>query len=163
MQETLDLAAAAHKLLLRAGVTVATAESCTSGLLAAALTHNSGSSVYYKGGVNAYANEVKIKLVGVDADLLRRHGAVSAEVAEAMALGICRRLESQIGIALTGVAGPGGGTPEKPVGTVWLGFAAAKKVSSHLLQLSGSRSEVREKAVVGALQHLIRHLEKYET
>lgn len=158
----LDIVGTAHKLLLRSGATVATAESCTAGLLAAALTHNSGSSVYYIGGVNAYANEAKTKLVGVDAGLLRRYGAVSAEVAEAMASGIRDKLGAKIGIALTGVAGPGGGTLDKPVGTVWLGFAAAQGVSSHLLKLSGERTEVREKAILCALQHLIEHLEKHE-
>ena len=104
---------------LLAGRRIATAESCTAGLLAARLTDLAGSSAYVAGGVVAYANEAKVDLLGVDAALIDEHGAVSQEVAEAMAAGALRRFNADTAVAITGIAGPGGGTADKPVGTVW--------------------------------------------
>ena len=105
--------------------TVATAESCTGGLLAARLTEKPGASDYVKGGIVVYSNDAKVAQAGVPAELIERHGAVSAEVAEALAEGARAKLGADVGVGVTGVAGPGGGTEEKPVGLVWLSVATA--------------------------------------
>ena len=107
------------------GLTLATAESCTGGLVAGELTSIAGSSDVVVGGAVTYSNQLKERLLGVPAELLERHGAVSAEVAEAMAAGARERLGADVAVSVTGVAGPGGGTPEKPVGLVFLHVAAA--------------------------------------
>jgi len=113
------------RLLKERGATVATAESCTGGRIAAALTAAAGSSEYFMGGVVAYSNDVKIAALGVDSETLARHGAVSEEVAKEMAIGALRLTGADYTIATTGVAGPGGGSPAKPVGTVWIAVASA--------------------------------------
>jgi PncC family amidohydrolase len=115
--------AASARALLAAGLTVATAESCTGGLLGAAITALPGSSRYMVGGIVAYANEVKIDLLQVPAELIEAHGAVSEAVATAMAAGVRRRLHSDIGLGITGVAGPGAEGSEKPVGLIWVAAA----------------------------------------
>lgn len=142
---------------LAGGHTIATAESCTGGLLAARLTARPGSSAYVVGGVTAYANSAKEQLVGVPAELLERHGAVSAQVARALADGARTRFGAGIGVGITGVAGPGGGTVEKPVGTVHLCVAAPSDVLERSLHLPGSRAAVRERSVTMAM-HLLREL-----
>jgi nicotinamide-nucleotide amidase len=109
----------------RPGLTIATAESCTGGLVAARLTELPGSSDYFKGAIVAYSNELKAAQAGVASELIERHGAVSEEVARALADGARSRLGVDVGVGVTGVAGPGGGTPEKPVGLVWLSVATA--------------------------------------
>ena len=113
------------RALLDQGATIATAESCTGGLLAARLTERAGSSSYVLGGIVAYANSAKVHVAGVDPELIARHGAVSLEVAEALAFGALRRLDADVGVGITGVAGPGGGTEAKPVGFVCLSAASA--------------------------------------
>ena len=138
--------------------TVATAESCTGGLVAGRLTDRAGSSAYVRGGIVAYANEAKTRLAGVDAGLIERHGAVSPEVAEALADGAIDRLGADLGVGVTGVAGPGGGTPAKPVGLVCV--SVARRGGARLtrsIQLPGGRSDVRDRAVTVAL-HLLRRL-----
>lgn len=155
----LDLAQQAHHLLSTRQLRVATAESCTGGLLGAALTQFAGSSHYYLGGVNAYANEVKQTLIGVPVSLIKEQGAVSAAVAKAMATGIRDRILADVAISITGIAGPGGGTTEKPVGTVWIGFATAKGVEARQYRFSGSRVEIRRSATQSALQQLIEWME----
>jgi PncC family amidohydrolase len=115
-----DLARVALAAAAAGGRSVATAESCTGGLVAHALTEVPGSSATFRGGVVAYANEAKVALLGVDADLIERHGAVSAEVAMAMAEGARRRLGTDLAVAVTGVAGPDGGTTAKPVGLAYV-------------------------------------------
>jgi nicotinamide-nucleotide amidase len=142
---------------LAAGHTVATAESCTGGLLAARLTARPGSSAYVLGGITAYANSAKEQLVGVPSELLAEHGAVSAEVATALADGARRRFGAEIGVGITGIAGPGGGTAEKPVGTVHLCVLGPDGALRRSLQLPGSRTAVRERSVTMAL-HLLREL-----
>jgi nicotinamide-nucleotide amidase len=149
-----------HDLLTKHHLTVSTAESCTSGLLAAALTESPGSSVYYVGGVNSYANEAKEKLLGVSRPALDLHGAVSAEVASEMASGIRESLGTDVAISTTGIAGPGGGTPAKPVGTVWLGFSTAAQSYTRKLQLAGDRKTIREETVQSALEMLFEYLER---
>lgn len=139
-------------------VKVAVAESCTGGLLGARITAIPGSSDVFLGGVLAYDNSVKIEQLGVDASLLAAHGAVSEPVAVAMAQGVRTRLSSDVGVSITGVAGPSGGTPGKPVGTVWIAIdGSAPRVVG--LRLIGDRTEIRQRAVQAALDLLRRQLQ----
>ena len=137
------------------GLTVATAESCTGGLLAARLTERPGSSAWVLGGVVAYANTAKEQLLDVPAGLLAEHGAVSAEVAVALAEGARARFGTEVAVGITGIAGPGGGTPDKPVGTVHLCVASPQGRELRALRLPGSRSSVRDRSVTLAM-HLLR-------
>jgi nicotinamide-nucleotide amidase len=140
------------------GRTVAVAESCTGGLMAARLTERAGSSAYFAGGVVAYSNAVKTGVVGVEPDLIERFGAVSDEVAEALADGAVARFAADFGIGITGIAGPDGGTDEKPVGTVCFSVAAASGGRiTRRTRLPGSRSDVRERSTTVAM-HLLRRL-----
>jgi nicotinamide-nucleotide amidase len=139
------------------GWRLATAESCTGGLVAARLTDVPGSSAAFVGGVVAYADEVKRAELDVSEELLAKHGAVSAEVAAAMAEGARRRLGADVAVAVTGVAGPGGGTPEKPVGRVHLHAAGPEGSLVRVLDLPGEREQIRVRATVTAL-HLLRAL-----
>jgi nicotinamide-nucleotide amidase len=139
------------------GLTLATAESCTGGLVAARLTSVAGSSDVVLGGVVAYANEVKTGELGVSAELLERHGAVSAEAAEAMAAGARARLGAGVAVAVTGIAGPGGGTQEKPVGLVYLHAQGPSEDLGRELNLPGDREAIRGRATAAAL-HLVRAL-----
>jgi nicotinamide-nucleotide amidase len=143
---------------LLAGRRIATAESCTAGLLAARLTDRAGSSDYVLGGVVAYSNEAKANLLGVDAALIKKHGAVSEPVAEAMAKGALGRFGADTAVAITGIAGPGGGTPEKPVGTVCFTVALADgRTDTRTLRLPGNRVDVRERSTAVAM-HMLRRL-----
>lgn len=138
--------------LRQRGETLAVAESCTGGVLGARLTLVPGSSEYFQGGIIAYSDGVKRRLLQVPAATLRRHGAVSAPVARALAEGARRRLKCDWGLAITGVAGPGGGTAAKPVGRVFLGLAGAgRRTLSRQLQLSGSRETIRQRSAAAAL------------
>jgi nicotinamide-nucleotide amidase len=139
------------------GLTLATAESCTGGLVAAALTEIPGSSEVFLGSVVAYANEVKASGLGVPEAALAEYGAVSAEVAAAMAEGARERLGADVTVAVTGVAGPGGGTAEKPVGLVYVAVAAPEASDVRELRLGGSRREIRERATAMSL-HEVRRL-----
>ncbi|HEY4626152.1 MAG TPA: nicotinamide-nucleotide amidohydrolase family protein, partial [Blastococcus sp.] len=139
------------------GLTVATAESCTGGLLAARLTERPGSSAWVLGGVTAYANSAKEQLVGVPAAVLEEHGAVSPEVAGALADGARVRFGADVGVGITGIAGPGGGLPDKPVGTVHICVAGPDGRQLRALRLPGSRTAVRERSVTMAM-HLLRRL-----
>ncbi|HEY7010611.1 MAG TPA: competence/damage-inducible protein A, partial [Jatrophihabitantaceae bacterium] len=143
--------------LIERNATIATAESCTAGLLAARLTERPGSSEYVLGGVVAYSNAVKEQALGVPAALIDSVGAVSAEVAEAMAHGARERLHADVGVGITGVAGPGGGTPTKPVGLVHLCVASGATSIARGVRLPGSRADVRHRSVSIAM-HLLREL-----
>ncbi|GGF24857.1 CinA-like protein [Williamsia phyllosphaerae] len=141
---------------LLSGRRIATAESCTAGMIAARLTDLAGSSAYVAGGVVAYENQAKIGLLDVDAALIETHGAVSEPVAEAMARGALARLGTDIAISTSGIAGPGGGSPDKPVGTVCFGIALADgSTRATTLRLPGDRSDVRERSTTVAM-HLLR-------
>jgi nicotinamide-nucleotide amidase len=140
-----------------AGWTIATAESCTGGLLAARLTEPPGASEYVRGGIVAYSNEAKIAQAGVPAKLIERHGAVSPEVAQALAEGTRERLQADVGVGITGIAGPGGGTPEKPVGLVCLSVVGPGSSLTRSVTLPGSRADVRDRASTVAL-HMVRRL-----
>jgi nicotinamide-nucleotide amidase len=139
------------------GSTLATAESCTGGLVAARLTAVPGSSDVFRGAVVAYANDVKAEELAVPAEVLTRHGAVSAEAAEAMAVGVRGRLAADVGIAVTGIAGPGGGTPDKPVGLVFVHVSGPDGELARRLDLPGDREAIRARATAAAL-HLARRL-----
>jgi nicotinamide-nucleotide amidase len=140
------------------GMTIATAESCTGGLLAARLTELAGSSDYVLGGLVVYSNEAKASLAGVDPALIERVGAVSVEVAEALADGARARLGADVGVGITGVAGPGGGTPEKPVGLVCFSVAAPDGArSTRSMNLPGGRADIRDRSTTVAM-HLVRRL-----
>ena len=147
------------KLLRAKGKTVATAESCTGGLIAKMLTDLAGSSDYFRGSVVSYANDVKEKVLKVPREILIAKGAVSHEVAEAMASGVLTLAGTDYAISVTGVAGPGGGTAEKPVGLVFVGYAdKSGKVSSEQLKLFGTRERIRERSAMMALDILRRKL-----
>jgi nicotinamide-nucleotide amidase len=134
---------------------LASAESCTGGLIAAACTSLAGSSDWFERGFVTYSNAAKTEMLGVSAALMEQHGAVSAEVARAMADGALARSTARIAVAVTGIAGPTGGTPAKPVGTVWLAIARhGATTSAELLQLRGDRAAVRQQTVEHALRAL---------
>jgi nicotinamide-nucleotide amidase len=144
---------------LLAGHRIATAESCTAGLLAARLTDRPGSSDYVMGGVVSYSNEAKSELLGVDPSLIEANGAVSEPVAEAMASGALKRFNADTAVAITGIAGPGGGTAEKPVGTVCFTVKLAGGLTTtRTVQLPGNRSDIRERATTVAMHMLRRAL-----
>ena len=138
-----------------AGRTIATAESCTGGLVAALLTTVPGSSAVVERGFVTYSNEAKQELLGVDPALIAQHGAVSEVVARAMAFGAVRHSRARVGVAVTGIAGPSGGNPQKPVGTVWFGFQVDGRLSSETRRFDGDRATVRTATVRHALQRLL--------
>jgi len=144
-------------LLAEGPHTIATAESCTGGLLAVRLTDRAGSSAYVLGGLVVYSNDAKVALAGVDPALIERVGAVSTEVAEALADGAMARLGAEIGIGITGIAGPGGGTEEKPVGTVCISVARDGARLTRRVRLPGGRGDIRDRSATTAL-HLVRRL-----
>ena len=146
------------RLLKESGQTLAVAESCTAGMLGMYITRVPGSSEYFKGGILCYSNEAKIELCGVGAELLQRHGAVSAEVAEALAAGVRKVFRSSIGVSITGIAGPGGGSPEKPVGLVYIGISDGSRALSRHRIMPGDRETIRERSSYLALSWLRRLL-----
>jgi nicotinamide-nucleotide amidase len=147
-----DLAAA----LLARGWMLATAESCTGGLIAGACTDLAGSSNWLERGFLSYSNAAKTELLGVDADLIARHGAVSEPVARAMAQGALQHSKAQCALAVTGIAGPGGGSADKPVGTVWFAWATPQGVRSEMQRFEGDRAQVRSATVQHSLTVLLR-------
>ncbi|MES3013423.1 MAG: CinA family protein [Pseudomonadota bacterium] len=150
------LVLALAQALRERGLKLVTAESCTGGLIAAACTAVAGSSDWFERGFVTYSNEAKTESLGVDARLIATHGAVSEEVALAMAEGALAHSKAQRAVAVTGIAGPGGGSKAKPVGTVWLAIArAGEGTRAELLQLTGDRAAIREQTVQRALQWLI--------
>jgi nicotinamide-nucleotide amidase len=156
--ETEELEEVVGRLLKDRGKRIAVAESCTGGTVLQRLTNVSGSSAYVDRGAVTYSNESKEDMLGVPPALIAAHGAVSREVAEAMAAGVRRTAGVDIGLSVTGIAGPTGGTPEKPVGLVWIGYADALSVLALKFQFGGSRGIVRERAAVAALELVRRKL-----
>lgn len=153
-----ELALNVGRSLRRAGLSVATAESCTGGLIAKCLTDIAGSSDYFERGWVTYSNAAKRAELGVPAAVLERHGAVSEAVALAMARGALRRSSARVSIAVTGVAGPAGGTPDKPVGTVWIAWGLQRQQGmlayARLYRFRGGRNAVRRQAAAAALEGL---------
>ncbi len=156
--ESGDLAEAVARRLSDRGRTVAVAESCTGGLLGKRLTDRPGASAFFLGGIVAYADRVKEQELGVAPELLRREGAVSRAVAGAMARGVRERLGADLGLSVTGIAGPSGGGPEKPVGTVWFGLASAEGTETRVERFGEDRETIRERAAQAALAFLHRIL-----
>jgi nicotinamide-nucleotide amidase len=153
------LAARVGRHLLQKQLRAATAESCTGGWIAKALTDIAGSSQWFSEGFVTYSDESKMRRLGVPRAVLRRHGAVSEATARAMARGALRRSQAQVAVAVTGIAGPGGAVPGKPVGTVWLAWATRAKgairIGTALRRFRGDRDQVRRKTVRDALQGLL--------
>lgn len=141
-------------LLEKKKLTLATAESCTGGLISGALTAVPGSSKVFLGGAATYSNELKMLFLGVEKETLIRYGAVSRECAKEMADGICARTGADAGISVTGIAGPGGGTPEKPVGLVYIGASLSGRTIVKECRFHGGRGEIRSQAVSFALDLL---------
>ncbi len=146
------------RLLQASNWMLSTAESCTGGLIAAACTELPGSSLWFERGFVSYSNAAKTQLLGVPFDLIAAHGAVSEPVARAMASGALSHSQAQVAVAVTGVAGPSGGSPDKPVGTVWLAWALNGRLEAERRQFSGDRHAVRQATVECALRGLIERL-----
>jgi nicotinamide-nucleotide amidase len=152
--DTLSLVEPLAALLLEKGLRLATAESCTGGLIAGACTDLSGSSNWFERGFITYSNEAKTEMLGVDAALIGRRGAVSEQVVHAMAQGALAHSRAQVAVAVTGVAGPTGGSRAKPVGTVWFGFAVPGQLVTEKQHFDGDRAAVRAATVRHALVRL---------
>jgi nicotinamide-nucleotide amidase len=144
----------AHSLRQRSW-RLTTAESCTGGLIAGACTDLAGSSDWFERGFVTYSNEAKTELLGVDVALVAAHGAVSAEVAQAMVSGALAHAHAEVALAVTGIAGPGGGSADKPVGTVWFGWGLPGRVWTQRLVFAGDRAAVRSQTVAHALSQLL--------
>jgi nicotinamide-nucleotide amidase len=147
----------AEKLTQR-GAMICTAESCTGGLIAKTFTDLAGSSDWFDRGFVTYSNQAKMDMLGVSSETLQKQGAVSAETAREMAQGAIANSEAQYAIAVTGIAGPGGGSPEKPVGTVWFGFATPEHIACEKQVFEGDREQVRTSSLQYALQRVIQFL-----
>ncbi|MGC8633782.1 MAG: CinA family protein [Candidatus Limnocylindrales bacterium] len=152
------LTAVLQEACLRAGLTLATAESCTGGLIGHAITEHAGSSAYYLGGAVTYADRAKTDLLGVPASALQAHGAVSAQVAAAMAEGACRRFGADVGLAVTGIAGPGGGTESKPVGLAYVAVAGVAGAEVRRHQWHGDRGENKVRSAEAAVRLVLERL-----
>lgn len=150
--EILNLSEQVGKYLREKKLTIAAAESCTGGLLMSYLTDVSGSSAYVMGGIVSYSNAAKHQLLGVDEATLIQYGAVSEQTAREMAVGVRRVIQTDIGVSITGIAGPGGGTPEKPVGLVYIGLATSERVCVERYQWSGDRTANKLASVAAALR-----------
>ena len=154
LHDMLTRVQALAEALRRRGWHLATAESCTGGLIAAACTQLAGSSDWFERGFVSYSNAAKTELLGVPMTLIESHGAVSEAVARAMVQGALQRAPVELAVSVTGIAGPGGAVPGKPVGTVWLAWGTAAGVQAERLQLGGDRDAVRHATVQAALQRL---------
>jgi nicotinamide-nucleotide amidase len=153
------LAERVAQLLLAREACLATAESCTGGWIAKCLTDIPGSSKWFEYGFVTYGNDAKQSLLAVDPEILERHGAVSREVAQAMAVAARAVSDADMAVAVTGIAGPDGGTPDKPVGTVWLAWLGpGSRATCHVEQLAGDRDEIRRQTVAVALEGILKQL-----
>jgi nicotinamide-nucleotide amidase len=148
------------ELLVRHGLRLATAESCTGGLIGHLITNVAGSSTYYLGGVTAYSNEAKVNLLGVSRKTLEWNGAVSQRTVLEMARGVRKAMGADIGVSVSGIAGPTGGTPDKPVGTVWIGLSSDREEFAQHFLWSGDRLSVKEQSAQAALKMVLEHLRK---
>jgi len=160
MNESFIISKQIGKLLLKSGRTIAVAESCTGGFFSASITDVPGSSAYFGYGIVSYSNSAKINILGVNYETLNKFGAVSKEVALEMAAGVRRLASSDFGISITGIAGPGGATPTKPIGLVYVGFNSAHNSNWIKFNFKGSRQEIRAQAVLNALKFLLEQIKK---
>ncbi len=159
MHQKIDLLMAnLGSTLITKGLTVATAESCTGGLLAHHLTGVSGSSSYFIGGVVAYSNRIKQEVLGVQEETLAQFGAVSEQTAQEMASGVREKFHTDIGLSTTGIAGPTGGTPDKPVGLVWIGISIPENTRAYECHFEGDRTRIKTQTVHQILHLLSEHL-----
>ena len=158
-QELLALSERLRQICLARRMSVTTAESCTGGGVARAITDIAGSSGYFETGYVTYSNDAKTRLLGVSEATLATHGAVSRETVIAMVVGACHKSGADVGVAISGIAGPGGGSAEKPVGTVWVAWGNAQAQRAECQRFEGDRLAVREQAVRTALQGLVHWLE----
>ncbi len=156
----MDLASQVGRVLRERGLTLAVADRCTGGLLGHWITEVPGSSAYFLGGVIAYSNEAKHRWLGVPREILERFGAVSPECARAMAQGVRGRFQADLGVSVTGIAGPTGGTPEKPVGLTYIHLATPNGEVGERHVWSGSRHENKRASVAAALQLVLKYLEE---
>ncbi len=161
--EEKSLEVLAGELLRKHGLRLAVAESCTGGLVGHRITNIPGSSTYYMGSVTAYAYEAKVRLLGVRWETLEKYGAVSKETVLEMACGVRRALAADIGMSISGIAGPGGGTPEKPVGTTWIGLSAEGVDEAWYFHWAGDRLAVKEQSAQAVLQLLVDYLSDQPT
>ncbi len=157
-EDEVTLEEAVGRLLRQQGLSLATAESCTGGLIGHRVTNVAGSSAYYLGGIVAYSNSLKAAGLGVDPALIERDGAVSEAVARAMATGVRERTDAGVGLSVTGIAGPGGGSEDKPVGLTYIAIASAAEVQCVRREFWGGREQVKLRAAQAALEFLRRHL-----
>lgn len=155
-----DLISSIGQLLLPSRGFLVTAESCTGGGIAQAITAVPGVSAWFYGGFVTYSNEAKMNLLNVEGQALQSHGAVSPVVVEQMALGALNSTGARIAVSVSGIAGPGGGTPQKPVGTVWIGWATAEACSSEHFLFSCSREDIRQATIKAALQGVLQRLQQ---
>lgn len=155
----INLSITISESIMQKGLTIATAESCTGGLIAHILTEVAGASNYFIGGVVAYSNQVKQDILGVQTSTLDQYGAVSEQTAMEMAAGVRQKFNTDIGLSTTGVAGPSGGTPTKPVGLVWIGFSTPERTWSIYSHFSDGRHEINKKSARKALRLLLDYLE----
>jgi PncC family amidohydrolase len=158
-EQTLEIIAG--KLLRQRGWRLAVAESCTGGLVGHRLTNVAGSSTYYMGSITAYAYEAKVRLLGVKWDSLEKYGAVSKQVVLEMALGVRRALAADIGLSVSGIAGPGGGTPEKPVGYTWIGLSTCNHQETQQLTWDQDRMGNKVLSAEATLQMLVDYLRSH--
>lgn len=155
--ELREMAARLHDKMQALGLMMACAESCTGGMLAALMTEREGASEIFERGFVTYSNDAKMELLGVPADTLRAHGAVSPQTATAMVRGAIKNSRAEIALSITGIAGPGGGSAEKPVGLVYIGYGTKEGVTQcgeH--RFTGTRDDIRRQSVEAALKHLIK-------
>lgn len=146
--------------MIENGRWLAVAESCTGGMLGHLITNVPGSSSYFKGGVIAYANEIKMGILGVTTETLDSYGAVSEQTVLEMAKGVRAALEADIGLSVSGIAGPDGGTEAKPVGTVWIGLSTPKLEKAEVFLFSGDRQSIKEQAAQSAIAMAIQYISK---
>lgn len=158
MEKLLHLAQTVGEALRKGGHTVCAAESCTGGLVMSALTDIAGSSAYVLGGVVTYSNTAKMQLLGVQEKTLTQHGAVSEQTAQEMASGVRRVMGADYAISVTGIAGPSGGTPQKPVGLVYIGIATPTSTSTYRYQWAGERIANKQASTIAALELLLNAL-----
>lgn len=145
-------------LITSKSLTIAIAESCTGGLIGHIITSTPGSSAYFMGGVVSYSDQAKCDILGVAEDTIANHGAVSEQTAKEMARGVRERFKSDLGLSVTGIAGPDGGSPDKPVGTVYMGFADKNRLFSKRYLFTGNRADIKQKTAETALENIKRYL-----